>query len=122
MPIDETDFSDFAVALDAIQDKHNILICKSAGNCSNFISGHPKGRLHQGADSVRSIVVGSIAHKKSAGDLADVDNPSPFTRVGRGPSYIIKPEVVHFGGNAGVDRGRASLTGVKSLGLDGRMH
>lgn len=122
VPIDETDFSDFAVALDAIQDKHNILICKSAGNCSNFISGHPKGRLHQGADSVRSIVVGSIAHKKSAGDLADVDNPSPFTRVGRGPSYIIKPEVVHFGGNAGVDRGRASLTGVKSLGLDGRMH
>lgn len=29
--------------------------------------------------------------------------PSPFSRKGRGPSHIIKPEVVSYGGNAGVD-------------------
>lgn len=120
IPVDEFSFSDFAVALDALQDEYNVLICKSAGNCSNFRSGHPKGKIHQGADSVRSIVVGSIAHKKSRWDFADVDNPSPFTRIGRGPSYIIKPELVHYGGNAGVDANGATVTtGVKSFGLDG---
>jgi hypothetical protein len=118
--VDEYNFSDFAIALDALQDQYGVLICKSVGNCKNFKTGHPKGRIHQGADSVRSIVVGSIAHKKSSLDLAEVDNPSPFTRIGRGPSYIIKPEVVHYGGNAGVDvSGRMVTTGVKSFGLDG---
>lgn len=118
--VDEYSFSDFAVALDSIQDQYDVLICKSAGNCRNFKTGHPKGKIHQGADSVRSIVVGSIAHKRLSLDLADVDNPSPFTRIGRGPSYIIKPEVVHYGGNAGVDAtGRMVTTGVKSFGLDG---
>jgi hypothetical protein len=118
--VDEYSFSDFAVALDALQDQYGVLICKSAGNCKNFKTGHPKGKIHQGADSVRSIVVGSIAHKKSALDLAEVDNPSPFTRIGRGPSYIIKPEIVHYGGNAGVDAsGRMVITGVRSFGLDG---
>ncbi|WP_145524030.1 S8 family peptidase [Virgibacillus sp. SK37] len=122
-PVDETSFSDFAVALDDIQEKYNVLICKSAGNCSNFTIGHPKGKIHQGADSIRSIVVGSIAHKKSNTDLADVDNPSPFTRIGRGPSYIIKPEVVHYGGNAGLnEQNQLVTTGVKSFGLDGSLH
>ncbi|SHJ75357.1 IS66 C-terminal element, partial [Paramaledivibacter caminithermalis DSM 15212] len=122
-PVDEFSFSDFAIALDALQDKYDVLICKSAGNCKNFATGRPKGKIHHGADSVRSLVVGSIAHKKEALDLAEVDNPSPFTRIGRGPSYIIKPEVVHYGGNAGVDtNGRIITTGVKSFGLDGRLN
>lgn len=122
-PVDEYSFSDFAIALDAIQDEHNVLICKSAGNCSNFINGRPKGKIHQGADSVRSIVVGSLAHKKAKYDIAEIDNPSPFTRIGRGPSYIIKPEIVHYGGNAGVDQnGNMVTTGVKSFGIDGKIN
>lgn len=122
-PVDEYSFSDFAIALDALQDEHNVLICKSAGNCTNFIAGHPKGKIHQGADSIRSIVVGSIAHKRLKYDFVDVDNPSPFTRIGRGPSYIIKPEIVHYGGNAGVDEnGKMSTTGVKSFGIDGSIN
>lgn len=120
--VDEYNFSDFAVALDALQDEYGVLICKSAGNCKNFLTGHPKGKVHQGADSVRSIVVGSIAHKKGSLDVADIDNPSPFTRIGRGPSYIIKPEVVQYGGNAGIDNlGNLAKTGVKSFGLDGHI-
>ena len=122
-PIDESSFSDFAVALDALQEEYNVLICKSIGNCGRFLRGHPKGRILQGADSVRALAVGSIAHRKSDRDLADVDNPSPFTRVGRGPSYIIKPEVVHYGGNAGIDSdGVPSKTGVRSFGVDGLMY
>lgn len=119
-PVDEFSFSDFAIALDALQDEYNVLICKSAGNCQNFLTGHPKGKIHEGADSIRSIVVGSIAHEQSTDDLSEKDNPSPFTRIGRGPSYIIKPEVVHYGGNAGINKkGKMVTTGVKSFGLDG---
>lgn len=119
-PVSDSKFSDFAIALDDLQDKYNILICKSAGNCRNFISGHPKGRIHEGADSVRSLVVGSIAHAKGPDDYADVDNPSPFSRVGPGPEYIIKPEVSHYGGNAGVDKnGELVTTGITSFSKDG---
>ena len=101
--INNNEISDFAIALDSLQDKYNVMICKSAGNCNNFLFGKGKGKLHEGADSVRSLVVGSITHEKGVYDQVEVDNPSPFTRVGPGPSYIIKPEVVHYGGNAGFD-------------------
>lgn len=120
--ISDDRFSDIAIALDDIQTKYNVLICKSAGNCRNFISGHPKGRLLDGADSVRSLVVGSVAHERGYYDYAEVDNPSPFTRVGPGPEYIIKPEVSHYGGNAGVDNyGKCVTTGVKSFSQNGNL-
>ncbi|CAA7599576.1 Peptidase S8/S53 domain protein [Acididesulfobacillus acetoxydans] len=119
-PVQDDSFSDFALALDDLQDEYNVLICKSAGNCNNFLLGKPKGRIHEGADSIRSLVVGSIAHKRERYDLAAVDNPSPFSRIGPGPEYIIKPEVAHYGGNAGVDlEGKARTTGVKSFYQDG---
>ena len=113
-------FSDFAVALDAIQDEYNVLICKAAGNCMNFASGKPLGRLNEGADSVRSLVVGSVAEKKEGADISEPNNPSPFSRKGPGPAYIIKPDIVHFGGNAGTDRtGRVLQTGVYSFAQNG---
>lgn len=119
-PVSDTKFSDLAIALDALQTKYNILICKSAGNCTNFVSGRPKERIQEGADSVRSLVVGSVAQAKGPNDLSEVDNPSPFSRIGPGPEYIIKPEVAHYGGNAGVDKnGLLSMTGVTSFSKDG---
>lgn len=122
-PVVDSKFSDLAIALDDLQGKFNVLICKSAGNCSNFLSGRPKGRIHEGADSVRSLVVGSIAHKKSPDDFSEIDNPSPFSRMGPGPEYIIKPEVSHYGGNAGVDaNGQLTTTGVKSFGMNGNLY
>ena len=118
--ISDKKFSDFAVALDAIQDQYNVLICKSAGNCMNFASGKSVGRLNEGADSVRSLVVGSVAEKKEGADLSDPNNPSPFSRKGPGPAYIIKPDIVHFGGNAGIGgRGEILQTGVYSFAKDG---
>jgi hypothetical protein len=121
-PIIDTDFCDFAKFLDHMQEKYDLLICKSAGNCDNFIKGHPRGKLHKGADSVLSLVVGSIAHEKGPFDIADIDNPSPFSRIGPGPEYIIKPELVHYGGNAGVKGdGSSSVTGVKSFSMSGEI-
>lgn len=118
----DTKFSDFAIALDSIQDEYNVLICKSAGNCENFTVSRPKGRIHEGADSVRSLVVRSVAHKKGKYDYAEVNDPSPFSRVGPGPEYIIKPEVSHYSGNAGIDpKGRVVTSGVKSFSKEGEL-
>lgn len=117
--ISSEDFSDFAIALDAIQDEFGVLICKSAGNCTGFARGDGKSSLSVGADSVRALTVGSAAHVKGEKDGADVGEASPFTRSGPGPQFIIKPEVCHYGGNAGVlSDGGISQSGVRSFDLD----
>ena len=85
----DTKFSDFAIALDDLQDRYNVLICKSAGNCKNFAVGLPKERLNEGADSVRSLVVGALAHTKGENDYSEIDNPSPFSRVGPRPDKVL---------------------------------
>jgi hypothetical protein len=118
--IEDSNFSDFAKFLDFMQERYSILVCKSAGNCYNFVKGFPKGRLNRGADSVLSLVIGSIEHEKGIHDIADINNPSPFSRIGPGPEFIIKPELVHYGGNAGVnDDGEMVTTGVKTFAMNG---
>lgn len=112
-------FSEFGMALDNIQDENNVLIVKSAGNCKRFTQGLPKSRISQSADSIRSLVIGSIAHAKDINDLVDINMPSPFTRVGPGPASIVKPDLVFYGGNAGVVGGRLRTNGVQSFALDG---
>ncbi|AWK52239.1 hypothetical protein DIC82_15080 [Clostridium beijerinckii] len=120
--IDENEFSDFAKAIDEIQDKYGVIICKSAGNCSNFMQGKPKSKIPKSADSVRSVVVGSIAQEKNLESGIDVDFPSPFTRIGRGPACIVKPDVVHYGGNAGIDKnGKLIINGVNSFDINGKI-
>ena len=108
-------FSEFGMALDNIQDENNVLIVKSAGNCVRFAQGLPKSRISQSADSIRSLVIGSIAQAKDINDLADINMPSPFTRVGPGPASIVKPDLVFYGGNAGLINGKTRYTGVKSF-------
>ena len=86
-------FSDFAIALDDIQKKNDVLICKSAGNTRNL------GRITSGAESMCN----SGTHPE---DLEEGKH-SPFSRIGYGPEGLIKPEVVHYGGN--------KHTGIKVL-------
>ena len=115
--IDNDNFSDFGIALDELQSQYNILICKSAGNCTNFKKNLPKGKIVHGADSIRSLVVGSVAHEKNINDESDIDQPSPFTRIGPGPAFIIKPDIVHYGGNAN----KETYTGVKTFDTNGNI-
>jgi len=119
--INDSNFSDFAVALDDIQDDNGVLIIKSAGNCLNFITGKSKSKIAEGAEAVRALTVGSIAHSKEMHDLVDCHYPSPFTRVGPGPAFIVKPEVVHYGGNCGVVGGKLIKNGVSSFARDGQV-
>lgn len=112
------EFSDFGKALDEIQDHNEVLICKSAGNCERFKYKAPKARIANSADTVRGLVIGSIAHEKSS----DVDkhNPSPFSRKGPGPSYTVKPDLTHIGGNVGLDaRNQPVFNNVKSFSTGG---
>ncbi len=114
-------FSDFGKALDELQDRYDILIVKSAGNCENFTKGIPKSRISMSADSVRSLVVGSISHEKTESDHSEINNPSPFSRMGPGPANIVKPELVHYGGNAGMKDGKLVTTGVTSFSPNGKI-
>jgi len=116
---DLNDFSDFGKALDDIQISNEVIICKSTGNCRNFERGFPKSRIARSGDSIRSLVVGSIAHSKNGNDIADVNHPSPFTRIGPGPANSIKPDLVSYGGNAGMNGGRRVENGVKAIAPDG---
>lgn len=117
-------FSLFGIALDQIQNENNIVICKSAGNCTNFLDKNPVSRIARSADSILSLVIGSIAHDKNEFDESEVNYPSPFSRIGTGPAYINKPELTHIGGNAGLHPVLRKLvtTGVKSFGIDGKIN
>lgn len=116
------EFSDFAKALDEIQDHNDVLICKSAGNCENFKHRAPKSRITKSADTVRGLVVGSIAHSQNSTEDSVKNNPSSFSRKGPGPSSIIKPDLTHFGGNAGLDdRNRLTINPIKSFSINGKV-
>ena len=118
---DANEFSYFGKSLDQIQERYNVLICKSAGNCINFMRDSPVARISKSADSVRALVVGSIAQNKGAHDLAEINHPSPFSRIGKAPANLNKPELTHYGGNAGKHPvgGRMVHSGVKSFSLNG---
>ncbi len=114
-------FSDFAVQLDNLQEKFGITFVIAAGNyAAPSLLNYPRndadqalGRITSPADSVLGITVGSISHLNhpSTGTLRG--EPSPFSRGGPGPNHIIKPDLVHFGGNIGRDFKHA--LGVVSL-------
>jgi len=115
---DIDNFSEFGMALDNIQDENNVLIIKSAGNCYNFEKGLPKQRISKSADSIRALTIGSIAQKQEEYDYSEPNMPSPFTRVGPGPANIVKPELVFYGGNAGMHDGKRVEHGVRTFNLD----
>ena len=104
-PIRNDTFSSLAKFLDDLQKKHNILICKSAGNIHPGEENNPI--INEGADSILSIVVGSI-NQAPLSDEDGIENArSEFSRIGYGPEYIIKPDLVSYGGN--------TRTGVRTL-------
>ncbi len=109
-------FSEYGMALDNIAEENNVLIIKSAGNNRAFDKDKPMPRIAKMADSVHALVVGSIAEEQGPYDYAGINEVSPFSRCGPGPQYLIKPDLVAYGGNGGRrPDGTLSLTGVKVL-------
>ena len=123
--IENAEFSRLGIALDSIQDENDILIIKSAGNCRNFLKKEPTQRIAGGADSVRSLTIGSIAQSKNKYDFSEINHPSPFSRIGPGPVNLIKPEFVHYGGNCGIKEDESGdefqINGVFSFDPNGSL-
>jgi serine protease AprX len=122
--VEDKAFSDLAVALDRLQDEYGATFVIAAGNYNNppFRGWPPddlgeEDRVCAPADSVRAVVVGSVAHRDHASSRVKAGQPSPFSRRGPGPLYLPKPELSHVGGNCGPSGGSSQI-GV--LSLDGR--
>lgn len=97
-----------------------MIICKSAGNSDAFSLNYPKEKIHIPSDSVRALVVGSINEESDKAGYSKKDYPAAYTRIGRGPARIIKPEVVHYGGDIHKDsNGGFVVKGTPSLSPDG---
>ena len=94
---------------------------KAAGKCSNFMKSTPRGRITEASESIKTLVVGSVAHDKREHDLSLKNYPSPFSMVGPGCGDVIKPDLVHYGGNAGFKDGKLDINGVKSFASDGKI-
>lgn len=110
--IEDDEFSEFAMALDNIQKENHILICKSAGNIDFRFPDQI--RITQGAESLLSLTVGSVAHVCESEEDVPVGRRSHFSRVGSGPGGAIKPDLVHVGGNKSVGVNSFSDTGFQS--------
>lgn len=120
-------FSDFAVALDRIQDEFKTRFVVAAGNYRKKpYRGWPPDDLGEAdricapSDSVRSIVVASTAHRDHSSSRVKASHASPFSRRGPGPLYLPKPELSHVGGNCD-SNGAYSQIGVMSIDSKGNL-
>ncbi|WP_458408148.1 S8 family peptidase [Anaerotignum sp.] len=115
--------SDLGIFLDYIQDKYHVQIFVSIGNINdpplrNWPPQDGLGehdRLISPADSVRAITVGSVALFESDDSIVKSNEPSPFSRRGPGANYIVKPDIVDYGGNLSATY---SIDGLGIKGLD----
>ncbi len=114
-------FSSVAVDLDRLQEKYNVSFVISAGNYDQRpLLDYPRtgdqlarGRITTPADSVLGITVGSVAHVAHPNGGPREGEPSAFSRHGAGPNFIIKPDLVHFGGTCTTDGSQQH--GVRSI-------
>lgn len=113
------EFSSFAVELDRLQEEYAVSFVLSAGNYDTRpLLSYPRtadqvdqGRITTPADSVLGIAVGSVAHMDHSDTGPLTGEPSPFSRHGAGPNYIIKPDLVHCGGTCRPD-------GTQQIGVE----
>lgn len=115
--------SDLGIFLDYIQDEYQVQIFVSSGNLNSLpLRQWPvqedmgeRDRIISPADSVRAITVGSVALYDSADSIVKASEPSPFSRRGPGANYIVKPDVVDYGGNLAAN---LCIDGLGMKGLD----
>ena len=115
------EFSQLAQDLDDLQERFQVSFVISAGNYATPpLLDYPRtqaqldtGRITAPADSVLGITVGSVSHVDFKANGPRHHDPSAFSRHGAGPNYIIKPDLVHYGGSCSIDT--AHVHGVRSL-------
>jgi serine protease AprX len=119
------EFSPLAEELDNLQEKYHVSFVISAGNYQTLpMLEYPRikdqlltGRITSPGDSVLGITVGAISHVDYNRNGPKEHNPSPFSRHGSGPNYIIKPDLVHYGGSCATDL--STISGIRSITENG---
>jgi hypothetical protein len=129
--VERHSYSTLAARLDAIADRHGVLIVNSAGNLKRDESRSPWARtprenlnyfasrtssdtVCQPTETVRGLSVGAL---NCPGGPHLADAPARYTRRGPGLQVGIKPDVAHYGGSAPLNE--ADPTGMVSAGMDG---
>jgi hypothetical protein len=124
-PCSLDEFSELAQQLDDLQEKYKVSFVIAAGNYTTPpLLDFPRsdtqlqdGRITTPADSVLGITVGSVSHVDFKAKGPKEHCPSAFSRHGAGPNYVIKPDLVHYGGSCSTDT--AHVHGVRSLTANG---
>jgi len=100
-----------AAELDFLSRKYDVLFVISAGNYPHDniypAKAYPSyfdeevTRILSPSESMLGITVGSTARETISGSMADLNEPSPFTRKGPGFNNFRKPDIATHGGNLG---------------------
>jgi len=114
-------FSTLAEELDNLQERYQVSFVISAGNYDTLpLLDFPRtgvqvqaGRITTPADSVLGITVGSVSHVDYKSKGPKEHYPSAFSRHGAGPNYVIKPDLIHYGGSCSTDGSHVS--GIRSV-------
>lgn len=120
--------SDLGIYLDYIQDTYKVQIFVSSGNISQpplrnwptQMNMGERDRIISPADSVRAVTVGSVALYETKDSIVKANEPSPFSRRGPGANYIVKPDVVDYGGNVSSAMSIVDL-GMKGMDINGNV-
>lgn len=115
------EFSPLAEELDNLQEQYQVSFVISAGNYDttpllDFPRTGPQiaaGRITAPADSVLGVTVSAISHVDYKKNGPRENHPSAFSRHGSGPNYVIKPDLVHYGGSCSTDL--THVAGIRSL-------
>ena len=129
--IKDENFSSLGSFLDIFQEENNIILTLPSGNYAhaNQRKWPPQNNIRNAdklqvpADSVRAITVGAIACKENNDSIVKKNQPASYSCKGPGPSYIVKPELIHYSGNVGLNNGTLySLNqGILSFDENGRI-
>lgn len=127
--VKDGEVSDLAVFCDYLQEEYGVQMEIAGGNYGGDgeelrrwppqeLKG--KDRVTAPADSMRGVVVGSLALYDGEGSVVKKNEPSPFSRRGPGSNYAVKPDVVDYGGNMTEEYDIRGL-GVKVIDEEGRI-
>jgi serine protease AprX len=119
------EFSALAEELDNFQEKYQVSFVISAGNyVTPPLLDFPRtqqqldvGRITTPADSVLGITVGAVSHVDYKTNGPKEHHPSAFSRHGAGPNYVIKPDLIHYGGSCSTDF--SHIAGIRSVNKGG---
>lgn len=106
-PIEGDDISFTAAEIDSLSIKHDVQFIISSGNHQLWavhnnltdILDDSDSRISAPADSILSIVVGSVMTENVSGSLSQKGDISPFSRIGPGFAGTMKPDFVAPGGS-----------------------